>query len=161
MRGCQSIALILHDIIYEYYLTIFIIIHKINELAQDLARIRIQQANGMKAMYDAISNMLVAGINELFPSLEGTSNNATIEALVDKKPNPVVPLPILNEDEDELVFDPINFLDEKFICNICMNNQKEICFNCGHLTCVDCCKDLIECPFCKGKITIKIKMYAS
>ena len=42
-------------------------------------------------------------------------------------------------------------------CSICLDNEKNIVFNCGHLyTCHDCSYRLNKCPICRIPITLRI-----
>lgn len=53
--------------------------------------------------------------------------------------------------------------DNKIICNICFENEKNILFlPCKHLcSCIDCSKNLNRCPICNKKIKKKINFYLS
>lgn len=44
-------------------------------------------------------------------------------------------------------------------CPICLTNQKDMAFNCGHQTCCECGQDLESCPICRGFIQTRIKLY--
>lgn len=44
-------------------------------------------------------------------------------------------------------------------CRICMDRKNKIVFDCGHLVCLECCKDSQNCPYCRCKITVRIKLY--
>ncbi|KAM7266910.1 hypothetical protein ACFE04_009076 [Oxalis oulophora] len=48
--------------------------------------------------------------------------------------------------------------DEK-VCPICLNNEKNMAFGCGHQTCGDCAQDLELCPYCRVVIETRIKLY--
>jgi|TARA_B110000037_G_C16928492_1_gene427555 hypothetical protein len=42
-------------------------------------------------------------------------------------------------------------------CSVCLDNEKNIVFNCGHLyTCHDCSYRLTKCPICRIPITLRI-----
>lgn len=42
-------------------------------------------------------------------------------------------------------------------CSVCLDNEKNIVFNCGHLyTCHDCSYRLTKCPICRIHITLRI-----
>nr|GEX20065.1 hypothetical protein [Tanacetum cinerariifolium] len=45
------------------------------------------------------------------------------------------------------------------LCPICISNQKDMAFGCGHQTCCDCGKDLELCPMCRNRIGTRIKLY--
>ncbi|KAA8533230.1 hypothetical protein F0562_033237 [Nyssa sinensis] len=45
------------------------------------------------------------------------------------------------------------------VCPICLNNQKNMAFGCGHQTCCDCGEDLQLCPICRSPIKTRIKLY--
>lgn len=45
------------------------------------------------------------------------------------------------------------------LCPICITNQKDMAFGCGHQTCCDCGKDLELCPICRNRIGTRIKLY--
>ncbi|OVA08334.1 zinc finger protein [Macleaya cordata] len=49
-------------------------------------------------------------------------------------------------------------LDEKE-CPICLNNQKDMAFACGHQTCCDCGQVLQLCPICRSPIQTRIRLY--
>ena len=66
-----------------------------------------------------------------------------------------LPIPVINEDKME---HPLP-LAEHLTCSICQEKEKQICFDCGHLTCEACAAKLICCPFCRQKIAIKVKMF--
>lgn len=45
-------------------------------------------------------------------------------------------------------------------CSICMDSDdKRIFVPCGHCACVECCKSIKACPFCKKPVEISIKMF--
>jgi len=47
-------------------------------------------------------------------------------------------------------------------CILCVDKDKNIKFNCGHVvTCNECAKKIKECPICRKKITKKEKVYLS
>ena len=65
------------------------------------------------------------------------------------------PIPVINEDRME---HPLP-LAEHLTCSICQEKEKQVCFDCGHLTCEACAAKLVCCPFCRQKIAIKVKMF--
>ncbi|KAL4193269.1 hypothetical protein AMTRI_Chr06g176090 [Amborella trichopoda] len=44
-------------------------------------------------------------------------------------------------------------------CPICLTNNKNMAFGCGHQTCCDCGQDLQLCPICRSHIDTRIKLY--
>ncbi|XP_028233040.1 E3 ubiquitin-protein ligase RGLG2-like isoform X3 [Glycine soja] len=51
-----------------------------------------------------------------------------------------------------------NLYDNK-VCPICLTNDKDMAFGCGHQTCCDCGENLECCPICRSTITTRIKLY--
>ncbi|XP_057530566.1 E3 ubiquitin-protein ligase RGLG2 isoform X2 [Amaranthus tricolor] len=45
------------------------------------------------------------------------------------------------------------------LCPICLTNNKDMAFGCGHQTCVECGQDLSTCPICRSTIQTRIKLY--
>ena len=105
---------------------------------------------------DATSNIITETFNNIiqaFKEISEIDSRPLRNTHVERGP---MPLPILNDDTEE---NKTNSSDENAICSICMENDKRVCFSCGHLTCETCCQTLVVCPFCKQKITIKIKLF--
>ncbi|WJX93226.1 Leucine-, glutamate- and lysine-rich protein 1 [Trifolium repens] len=44
-------------------------------------------------------------------------------------------------------------------CTICLTNEKDMAFGCGHMTCRDCGSQLSKCPICREQITSHIKLF--
>ncbi|XP_045799614.1 uncharacterized protein LOC123893845 isoform X1 [Trifolium pratense] len=44
-------------------------------------------------------------------------------------------------------------------CTICLTNEKDMAFGCGHMTCRDCGSKLSKCPICREQITSHIKLF--
>ncbi|KAK7256990.1 hypothetical protein RIF29_30644 [Crotalaria pallida] len=44
-------------------------------------------------------------------------------------------------------------------CAICLTNEKNLAFGCGHMTCRDCGSKLSKCPICREQITSQIKLF--
>ncbi|KAK4253574.1 hypothetical protein QN277_010228 [Acacia crassicarpa] len=44
-------------------------------------------------------------------------------------------------------------------CAICLTNEKDFAFGCGHMTCEECGETLSMCPICREFITIRIKLF--
>lgn len=44
-------------------------------------------------------------------------------------------------------------------CTICLTNEKNMAFGCGHMTCRDCGSQLSKCPICRKQITSHIKLF--
>uniref|UniRef100_A0A1J3K8D7 RING-type E3 ubiquitin transferase n=1 Tax=Noccaea caerulescens TaxID=107243 RepID=A0A1J3K8D7_NOCCA len=44
-------------------------------------------------------------------------------------------------------------------CPICLTNQKDVAFNCGHTTCKDCGSRISNCPICRVLITNRLRLY--
>ncbi|CAI8607019.1 unnamed protein product [Vicia faba] len=45
-------------------------------------------------------------------------------------------------------------------CTICLTNEKDMAFGCGHMTCRDCGSKLSKCPICREQITSHIKLFS-
>jgi hypothetical protein len=48
---------------------------------------------------------------------------------------------------------------EARLCEICLDNAKDIALNCGHQACVGCAEGLANCHICRQIITIRMKLY--
>ncbi|KAI9116387.1 hypothetical protein K1719_012554 [Acacia pycnantha] len=44
-------------------------------------------------------------------------------------------------------------------CAICLTNEKDLAFGCGHMTCRDCGSQLTKCPICREQITSCVRLY--
>ncbi|KAJ1442439.1 Zinc finger, RING-type [Sesbania bispinosa] len=44
-------------------------------------------------------------------------------------------------------------------CTICLTNEKDLAFGCGHMTCRDCGLKLTKCPICREQITSHIRLF--
>lgn len=44
-------------------------------------------------------------------------------------------------------------------CPICLTNQKDMAFGCGHLTCKECGPTLSTCPLCRAPITTRVRLF--
>lgn len=70
---------------------------------------------------------------------------------------------IINQDTYSTINSEINTITQIFEdettneCSVCLDNEKNIVFNCGHLyTCPDCSYRLTKCPICRIPITLRI-----
>ncbi|KAK7405778.1 hypothetical protein VNO78_07387 [Psophocarpus tetragonolobus] len=45
------------------------------------------------------------------------------------------------------------------VCSICLSNEKDLAFGCGHMTCRDCGSKLSKCPICRENITNHIRLF--
>ncbi|XP_028799669.1 E3 ubiquitin-protein ligase RGLG4 [Neltuma alba] len=52
------------------------------------------------------------------------------------------------------------FLNEQ-ACAICLTNDKDMAFGCGHMTCRDCGSRMAKCPICRQKIKSRVKLFHS
>ena len=72
-----------------------------------------------------------------------------------------IKLPKLQELPELLVInnEKIDNILDRFKCNICYeNNSNCVLVNCGHASfCINCMKNIKECPLCRKKITEKVK----
>ena len=62
----------------------------------------------------------------------------------------------------ELIDESNNVKDKsenKMECNICMDNDFNIIFQCGHCCCSECATDLKICHICRAKIVTRIKLH--
>ncbi|CAI9757386.1 unnamed protein product [Fraxinus pennsylvanica] len=48
---------------------------------------------------------------------------------------------------------------DNHLCPICITDQKDMAFGCGHQTCCECGEDLSLCPICRKTIETRIKLY--
>lgn len=44
-------------------------------------------------------------------------------------------------------------------CPVCFHNKRNMAFNCGHQTCLDCAAQLSSCPICRVPITNRLRLY--
>ncbi|KAG4947079.1 Nuclear-pore anchor [Glycine soja] len=44
-------------------------------------------------------------------------------------------------------------------CSICLANEKNMAFGCGHMTCLECGSKIRKCHICRRKITIRIRLF--
>ncbi|KAF7835778.1 trichohyalin-like isoform X1 [Senna tora] len=44
-------------------------------------------------------------------------------------------------------------------CAICLTNEKDMAFGCGHMTCGDCGVMMSMCPICRESITSRLKLF--
>lgn len=49
--------------------------------------------------------------------------------------------------------------EDKLLCSICLWQNKDLAFGCGHQTCHNCGKDMQICPFCQRQISTRIRLY--
>lgn len=49
--------------------------------------------------------------------------------------------------------------EKEFLCPVCWDRRKGLVFQCGHQTCQQCGDKLVECPICRQKISLRIKVY--
>ncbi|KAI4333254.1 hypothetical protein L6164_018087 [Bauhinia variegata] len=45
-------------------------------------------------------------------------------------------------------------------CAICLTNEKDMAFGCGHMSCRDCGSKISKCPICRKKITSRVKLFS-
>ncbi|XP_010260804.1 PREDICTED: E3 ubiquitin-protein ligase RGLG2-like [Nelumbo nucifera] len=45
------------------------------------------------------------------------------------------------------------------VCPICWNNEKNMAFGCGHMTCTECGPKVVNCPICRTRITSRLRLY--
>ncbi|XP_024363471.1 E3 ubiquitin-protein ligase RGLG3 isoform X2 [Physcomitrium patens] len=48
---------------------------------------------------------------------------------------------------------------EDMECPVCLLENKDMAFNCGHQTCGQCAQSLTHCPTCRQPITTRIRLY--
>ncbi|KAL8528118.1 hypothetical protein ACS0TY_005791 [Phlomoides rotata] len=48
---------------------------------------------------------------------------------------------------------------EHQVCPICLTNPKDMAFGCGHQTCCECGREINQCPICRSRIEMRIKLY--
>ncbi|XP_019053698.1 PREDICTED: E3 ubiquitin-protein ligase RGLG2-like [Nelumbo nucifera] len=44
-------------------------------------------------------------------------------------------------------------------CPICLTNEKNLAFGCGHMVCTECGPRVTNCPICRGRITSRIRLF--
>lgn len=44
-------------------------------------------------------------------------------------------------------------------CTICLSNEKDLAFGCGHMTCRECGSKIRKCHICRKKITDRIRLF--
>ncbi|BAT89735.1 hypothetical protein LR48_Vigan08g065100 [Vigna angularis] len=44
-------------------------------------------------------------------------------------------------------------------CSICLTNEKNMAFGCGHMTCLECGSKIRKCHICRMKITNRIRLF--
>lgn len=50
--------------------------------------------------------------------------------------------------------------DDRYqVCPICLTNNKDMAFNCGHMTCRECGTQVSNCPICRQQISSRIRLY--
>lgn len=49
--------------------------------------------------------------------------------------------------------------EEKLLCAICMERQRNMAFLCGHSVCKECGEPMKECPMCRKPVERKITLY--
>ncbi|KAF5760992.1 putative transcription factor C2H2 family [Helianthus annuus] len=49
--------------------------------------------------------------------------------------------------------------DENKICPICLTNEKDMAFGCGHMACKECGSQLSRCHICRQQISSRIRLY--
>jgi len=54
---------------------------------------------------------------------------------------------------------PNNDTNNPLICNICLDKNKEILFNCNHLVCIQCSRRITSCPICRANITERRRIF--
>jgi hypothetical protein len=126
----------------------------------------INQSNITETLNSVVENTVVSFLNgimyifdPLIPSCYYQPQEQEQNNEEPPLPTSTPPPPISNDTDDE---DAHSFeLDESFTCSICMEESKQIVFQCGHLTCEKCAVPMSECPFCRREIQTKTRMYMS
>lgn len=49
--------------------------------------------------------------------------------------------------------------EDRRLCSLCMEADKDVVLNCGHQSCQKCCDMLTHCPFCSAAITLRIRVF--
>ncbi|XP_010260803.1 PREDICTED: E3 ubiquitin-protein ligase RGLG2-like [Nelumbo nucifera] len=49
--------------------------------------------------------------------------------------------------------------DRTQTCPVCLTNEKNLAFGCGHMVCRECGPRVTNCPICRGRITSRIRLY--
>lgn len=50
-------------------------------------------------------------------------------------------------------------MKEQQLCPVCLENQKNMVFGCGHRVCDTCGMSLANCPMCRAEVSTRIKLY--
>ncbi|KAJ7982104.1 E3 ubiquitin-protein ligase RGLG2-like [Quillaja saponaria] len=45
------------------------------------------------------------------------------------------------------------------VCMICLTNEKDLAFGCGHMICRECGSRLSNCPLCRKQITCRLRLF--
>ncbi|XP_054811672.1 uncharacterized protein LOC129312912 [Prosopis cineraria] len=53
----------------------------------------------------------------------------------------------------------INSFDDYKACAICLTNEKDVAFGCGHMTCGDCMLTISNCHICRKPITSRLRLF--
>ncbi|RHY28167.1 hypothetical protein DYB32_006178, partial [Aphanomyces invadans] len=75
--------------------------------------------------------------------------------------NPSAPPPTgrAAEDDPATLSRRLRAMEEELICTICMAAKKNVVFQCGHETCEDCSKNVVNCPSCRLPIRTRTRRY--
>lgn len=51
-------------------------------------------------------------------------------------------------------------IDERLLCPVCLDREKNLAFGCGHRVCDVCAEQLLhECPTCRSPITVRTRLF--
>ena len=64
-----------------------------------------------------------------------------------------------SDQQNQLLAAKVQDYEEKYLCSICMENQKSIVFLCGHGACAACSDTIKMCHMCRTTIKQRIIMY--
>ena len=79
-----------------------------------------------------------------------------------KIPECLFHIPLTPHENSELVNNSNNIENEnknKMECNICMDNDFNIVFQCGHCCCDACAINLKICHICRAKIVTRLQLH--
>ena len=69
--------------------------------------------------------------------------------------------PLFGNAPEEASAPPMPSADNDMVCSICMENQKNTVFGCGHFLCAKCAKTSTQCPFCRKVVDVRIPVFSS
>lgn len=68
---------------------------------------------------------------------------------------------VSEEDEETMkdLKDKLQELEDRQMCNICMERLHNVAFRCGHQACSHCAETLERCHMCRKPVTERIQLF--